>query len=291
MKPEQPDIMQITLFEQESLSHKDDNSHSSSHKGGKAMQYRKNEVYLVSCAEIRENPMHPRVTVNKDSLTMLAASIKKKGLLQPLVCTVNNAGELQLACGYRRLVAAKMAGLEKVLVIVVDGRQTELSLIENMHREDLTVVEEAEGVNDLKHECGYKLEQLKMLLGKGISTISEILAVAKLPEVIRNDCRSNRDIPRDVLVLISRVESDEEKIRLYEEVKAERLTRDDLKRQSSHSNTGTREIYSFIISFSVKLSRLKVDKIALSDRALVIKELEQTYIEIEKQLGELNSLP
>lgn len=288
MKYEQPDNMQLTLFELESLSHKDDNTHSSSHKGGKVMQYRKNEVYLVSCAEIRVNPMHPRVTVNEDSQTMLAASIQCEGLLQPLVCTVNDEGELQLACGYRRLDAAKKAGLEKVLVIVVDGRLTELSLIENMQREDLTVVEEAEGVYGLKRECGYKLKQLKTLLGKGISTISEILAVAKLPDVIRNDCRGNRNIPRDVLVRISRAESDEKKIELYEEYKAGQLSRDDLKKQSGRSNSGTREVYSFLVSFSDKLARFKPDKIGPSDRDMVVKELERTYVEIEKLLGELN---
>jgi ParB family transcriptional regulator, chromosome partitioning protein len=289
MNPEQPDNKQLTLFELESLSHKDDNSHSSSHKGGKAMQYRKNEVYLVSCVEIRVNPIHPRVTVNEDSLTMLAASIYKKGLLQPLVCTVNNAGELQLACGYRRLVAAKMAGLEKVPVIIVDGRQTELSLIENMHREDLTVVEEAEGVNDLKHECGYKLKQLQMLLGKGISTISEILAVAKLPEVIRNDCRGNRDIPRDVLVIINRAESDEKKIELYEEYKAGLLSRDELKKQSGRSNSNSKKTFAFITKCLSELAKFDIDHMSPSIRKKVKKKLEKLYVEVEKTLALISS--
>ena len=252
------------------------------------MTYQPGRLYQVVCTQVLENQQHARIHFSDDSLLKLADSIRNKGLLQPLVCTLAANGELQLAAGYRRFKAAIMAGLEKVPVLVVAGRPNEICLIENMLREGLTAVEEAEAVYALKKEFGYNLENLSALLGKGISTLSEILSVAKLPKEIRDDCRCNAEIPRDVLVIINRAESDEKKIELYEEYKAGQLSRDDLKKQSGRSNSGTREVYAFLVSFSDKLARFNPDKIGPSDRDRFVKELERTYVELEKLLGVLN---
>jgi ParB family transcriptional regulator, chromosome partitioning protein len=235
-----------------------------------------------------ENQQHARRYFSDAFLLKLTDSIRDIGLLQPLVCTLADNGELQLAAGYLRVKAAILAGLEKVPVLVVAGRPNEISLIENMLREGLTAVEEAEAVYALKKEFGYNLENLSALLGKGKSTLSEILSVAKLPKVIRDDCRCNAEIPRDVLVIINRAESDEKKIELYEEYKTGLLSSDDLKKQSGRSNSGTREVFAFIVSFLDKLARFNPDKIGPSDIDRFVKELERAYVELEKLLGVLN---
>ena len=282
--------LQPLLFDNDSLSPPDTlkKSDLESHAPVQQQRFQTGKLYHVKCSSILENPQRVRKFISEDTLRELSESIKSKGLLQPLICTVTD-GKLQLACGYRRLAAAKMAGLEEVPVMVINGTPNELSLIENLHRDNLTVVEEAEGVYEFQQAFDYTQKKLSKLLSKAISTISEILAVAiRLPLVIRDDCRCNPDMPRDVLVNISRAESDEEKIWLYKKFKARLLTRDDLKKLSRRSNSGTREVYTFIVSFSDKLAQIQPNKIGPSDRDRFVKELERTNMEIEKLLGVLN---
>lgn len=260
----------------------------SSHAPAHQQRFQTGKLYHVKCSNILENPQHVRKFISEDALQKLSDSIRYKGLLQPLVCTLTANGELQLAAGHLRFKAAIMAGLEKVPVVVVAGRPNEISLIENMLREGLTAVEEAEAVYAHKKEFCYNLENLSALLGKGKSTLSEILSVAKLPKKIRDDCRCNAEIPRDVLVIINRAKSDEKKIELYEAYKIGLLTRDDLKKLSRRSNSGTKEVFEFIVSFSDKLAQIQPDKIGPNDRDRFVKELKRTKMEIEKLLGGLN---
>jgi ParB/RepB/Spo0J family partition protein len=291
MKSDFANKLQPLLFDIDSLSPPDSLKKSdpeSSHAPMQQQRFQAGKLYHVKCSSILKNPQHVRKFISKDTLRELSESIKSKGLLQPLICTVTD-GKLQLACGYRRLAAAKMAGLEEVPVMVINGTPNELSLIENLHRDNLTVVEEAEGVYEFQQAFDYTQEKLSKLLCKAISTISEILAVAiRLPLVIRDDCRCNPDMPRDVLVKISRAESDEEKIWLYKKYKARLLTRDDLKKLSRRSNSGTREVFAFIVSFLEKLARFNPDKIGPSNIDRFVKELERAYVELEKLLGVLN---
>ena len=147
----------------------------------------------VPVAEITTNPHQPRKQFNEDSLQELAASIKEKGVLQPLlVCRIDNGYEL--IAGERRLRAAMKAGLDTVPVVIknVDERERqEIALIENIQREDLNAVEEAEAYQSLIEQFNYTQEEVAKKVGKSRSAVTNALRLLKLDAAIKHDLMQN----------------------------------------------------------------------------------------------------
>jgi ParB family chromosome partitioning protein len=133
------------------------------------------------------NPFQPRKTFPADSLTELAASIKEYGIIQPLLVRYMGDGIFELVAGERRLRASKIAGLTEVPVIVKefgDKEMAELAMIENLQREDLHYLEEAEGFQHLIANFGFTQEELAQRMGKKQSTIANKMRLLRLaPEV------------------------------------------------------------------------------------------------------------
>ncbi|TWH46628.1 nucleoid occlusion protein [Sporomusa sp. KB1] len=143
-------------------------------------------VHRVSPEIIIPNPFQPRKTFNDDSLQELAESIREFGVIQPLL--VRRQGEAyELIAGERRLRASRLAGLTEVPVIVReldDKEMAELAMIENLQREDLHFLEEAEGYQHLLASFSFTQEELARRVGKNQSTIANKLRLLKLaPEV------------------------------------------------------------------------------------------------------------
>ncbi len=247
-------------------------------------KYQYGKFYEVECSAIVSNPSQPRAHFSDEKIAALAVSIKKHGILQPIVCTVKTDGTLQLAAGERRLRAAISANLSHVPIWIVNDDLYEISLIENMLREDLTAVEEAEAIFSLKAKKSYRLEELARLLGKAISTISEMLAVASLPSEILDNCRCDPDMPRDMLVQISRLPTDEKKVSYYRGVKEGKLTRKDLK--PGGATLKARHASAFITSFAKRFNRFNLELVQ-EDREKVLSELERLYASIGETLDRL----
>ncbi|AEB12967.1 ParB/RepB/Spo0J family partition protein [Marinithermus hydrothermalis] len=136
----------------------------------------------VPLALIRPNPHQPRKAFDPAALEELAASIREKGLLQPLLVRPRGEG-YELVAGERRFRAAQAAGLREVPVIVrdLDDREAlELALVENLQREDLNPVEEARGYQRLL-EMGLTQEEIAKAVGKARSTIANALRLLQLP--------------------------------------------------------------------------------------------------------------
>jgi len=143
-------------------------------------------VHRVSPESIVPNPFQPRKTFNDDSLQELAASIQEFGVIQPLL--VRRQGDsYELIAGERRLRASRLAGLVEVPVIIReldDKEMAELAMIENLQREDLHFLEEAEGYQHLIASFSFTQEELARRVGKNQSTIANKLRLLKLaPEV------------------------------------------------------------------------------------------------------------
>lgn len=136
---------------------------------------------------IDPNPHQPRTTFPADRLEELAASIRVHGILQPLV--VRPFGDrYQLVAGERRWRAARQAGLEKVPVLIQDipdDRLLEISLVENIQREDLNPIELARALERLVHELGLTHEQIAERTGKDRTTITNALRLLRLPQDIQ----------------------------------------------------------------------------------------------------------
>lgn len=143
-------------------------------------------VSQINVDDITPNPFQPRKIFNHDSLEELAASIQEYGVIQPLIVRITAHG-MELVAGERRLRASRLAGLHQVPVIVkefTDKEVAELAMIENLQREDLHFLEEAEGFQHLINSFAFTQEELAKRMGKKQSTIANKLRLLKLtPEV------------------------------------------------------------------------------------------------------------
>jgi ParB family transcriptional regulator, chromosome partitioning protein len=148
----------------------------------------------VPLEEISPNPNQPRRALDPSSLEELAASIKASGVLQPVIVRKTPRG-YELIAGERRWRAARQAGLERIPVIVreaTDGESLELALVENLLREDLNPVEEAEAYTKLLAQFGWTQEELSQRIGKDRSSIANSLRLLRLPDIILEDLRAGR---------------------------------------------------------------------------------------------------
>ena len=138
--------------------------------------------------EIIPNKEQPRKTFDEGALQELADSITVHGVLQPLLVRPLLSGGYQLIAGERRWRASRMAGLKEVPVIIrelSDSEAMEIAIIENLQREDLNPIEEAEGLQALIDKCDYTQEQVAVSVGKSRPAIANALRLLKLPEEVR----------------------------------------------------------------------------------------------------------
>ncbi|ABB33624.1 parB-like partition protein [Geobacter metallireducens RCH3] len=144
--------------------------------------------------EIRPNRNQPRKTFTPDRLEELAASIREKGIIQPLV--VRKKGDhYELIAGERRWRAAQKAGLREVPVVIQDVSEDtalEMALIENIQREDLNAVEEAEAYHALMENFSLTQDELAKRVGKDRSTVANSLRLLKLPAELKKDIVEER---------------------------------------------------------------------------------------------------
>ncbi|HED00956.1 MAG TPA: ParB/RepB/Spo0J family partition protein [Proteobacteria bacterium] len=149
------------------------------------------EPAIFSCAieEVKPNPYQPRQVIKNDRIEELAASIKEKGVIQPIIVRRVDSG-YELIAGERRWQAAQKAGLKNIPIIVKDvspAEVLELALIENIQREDLNPLEEAGAYNRLIQEFGLTQEGLASRVGKERSTVANFLRLLKLPDYIKEN--------------------------------------------------------------------------------------------------------
>ena len=153
----------------------------------------------LKISEIEPNRSQPRKDFDEQSLGELAESISSHGLLQPLLVRPLPLGGYEIVAGERRYRACRMAGLTEVPVIIrelTESETMELALIENLQREDLTPLEEAEGYNVLMREHGFTQEEIAQSMGKSRPAIANALRLLKLPESVRGRTKS-RQVTRE----------------------------------------------------------------------------------------------
>lgn len=139
-------------------------------------------------SEIVPNREQPRKTFDEAALAELAQSIEQHGILQPLLVRPLPSGNYQLVAGERRWRAAMMCKLTEVPVVIkelTDNEAMELAIIENLQREDLNPIEEAEGLQALADKCGYTQEEIANAVGKSRPAIANSLRLLRLPEEVR----------------------------------------------------------------------------------------------------------
>lgn len=147
-----------------------------------------NSIYLISTDLILPNVYQPRKNFDEEAIEELAQSIKSFGIIQPLSVRKLGNERYELVAGERRLRAAKKIGLKEVPAMVIDIADRDsaaIALLENLQREDLNFLEEAEAYYNLIQDHSYTQEQLSEIIGKKQSTIANKLRLLKLDENIR----------------------------------------------------------------------------------------------------------
>lgn len=147
----------------------------------------KNETQEIAISEIRSNPYQPRKTFSEESLNELADSIKEYGVVQPIIVKKSVKG-YEIVAGERRTKAAQIAGLKTIPAIVkdfTDDEMMEIALLENIQREDLNPIEEAESINNIIKARGFTQEEFSKKFGKSRSYITNLLGLLKLPEEVK----------------------------------------------------------------------------------------------------------
>ncbi len=142
-------------------------------------------VVTLRLSEIEPNRSQPRTNFDEDALSELADSIAKHGLIQPIIVRPTSSGAYQIVAGERRWRACRMAGLDEAPVVIkeLDDRSYyEIALIENLQREDLNAVEEAQGYKTLIENYGLTQEQVAESVGKSRSAVTNALRLLNLSE-------------------------------------------------------------------------------------------------------------
>jgi len=156
----------------------------------KLKEYASNESRQeVSVSLIDTNPYQPRKIFDEVKLQELATSIKTYGVISPILLRKMSTGRYQILAGERRFRASKIAGLTKVPAIVAeftDKQMMELSIIENIQREELNVIEEAKAYDNLCNKLGLTQEEIGQRVGKSRSYIANIMRLLNLPRVIQD---------------------------------------------------------------------------------------------------------
>jgi len=167
--------------------------------------YEKGLLYQINLTDLQPDPNQPRKNIDAVGLEDITASIAKLGVLQPILFRVAADGGLIIVAGERRATAARAAGLAVIPAVYIGAANyAEVALVENLLRQDLTAVEEAEALQRLMTEQNYTQEQMGVIVGKARTTVGDILALNKLPIEIRDECRGDRTITRMTLLDIAR---------------------------------------------------------------------------------------
>ena len=165
----------------------------------------KKNITYVNIDNIRPNPYQPRKQFNKAPLEELCDSIKQYGVIQPINVRRISNNIFELVAGERRLRAATMAGLKEIPTIIInvdDNDSAVMALIENLQREDLSYIEEAEGYNNLISDHGFTQEVLAQKIGKSQSTIANKIRLLKLPPLVKKILSDNSLTERHARALL-----------------------------------------------------------------------------------------
>jgi ParB family chromosome partitioning protein len=192
---------------------------------------------------IKPNPEQPRQMIG--DLTELVASIREKGVLEPLIVRPHGDG-YQIVAGERRWRACQQAGVTSVPCIEkdIDDREVlEIALIENLQRKDLTAFEEAEGLQSLSQKFHYTHAQIAEVLGKSRTSVTEVLSLNHMPAEIKDMCRQADISSKSLLLQIARQPDVPEMKNLVQRIQTENLTRQDVRDEKQRESRPRQFLY------------------------------------------------
>ncbi|HOL84272.1 MAG TPA: nucleoid occlusion protein [Thermoclostridium caenicola] len=226
------------------------------------------KITMIPIELIRPNPYQPRRKFEQGSLDELCQSIKQYGVIQPINVRKISATHYELVAGERRLRASMMAGLKEIPAIVVDVGEDDsaiLALIENLQRENLGYMEEAEGYRNLIREHGLTQEELAQKIGKSQSTIANKIRLLRLSPLVKKILADNNLTERHARALL-KLDNEQLQLKVLQKVcekglnvrKTEELVQKALEKYCSPART---DDYKGRITKSIKDIRIFVNTI------------------------------
>lgn len=196
------------------------------------------EIVELNLSDLRPNPYQPRKVFDEEALNELASSIREHGVFQPIIVKKSIKG-YDIIAGERRYRASKMVGLEKIPAIIrdfTDEQMMEIALLENLQREDLSVIEEAIAYKSMIEHLNLTQDMLSKRVGKSRSHITNILGLLRLPGEVQQMVSDGR-ITMGHARALSKLESNEQIIKLANKIVDENLIVRDIE-----NITGTEEV-------------------------------------------------
>ena len=166
--------------------------------------YAKGKIYKLKIADLQSDPNQARTFMEPVALAGLSVSIQKMGVMVPIQFGINDEGALFIVSGHRRVAASAKAGFTEIYGTFTSGDTRLQGFVENLQRENLAPIDEAEQMAALMKEYVFSQYQLADAIGKAQPLISKTLSLTKLPEDVRDACRTNPNIPKTVLLEIAK---------------------------------------------------------------------------------------
>ena len=202
----------------------------------------KTGVIEVDIQLLKPNPYQPRHEFSEDSLKELSDSIKEHGVIQPVIVEEADNGQYYIIAGERRTRASRMAGLQKIPVIIrkySNERKLEIALIENIQRSDLNPVEEALAYKQIMDMGGLNQEEVASRVGKKRSTVANALRILKLPEDMLGSLSSGQISPGHARAILSVVNPADQRI-LFGRILGSGMSVREAEQSATELNSGLR---------------------------------------------------
>ena len=213
--------------------------------------YKKDKIHNIPVSELSTEG-NPRQSIDEAELEDLKTSIEEKGLIYPIIFRIDEGGNKVVVSGSRRLRAFQALGRETIPAMILENKKfDEIALLDNVQREGLHAIDEAEALDKLKSKYEYSQEQIGNLLGKAQNTISTITSLMKIPEDIRNEARHIKGLSRNVLLKIAAIKRPTSQRKAYD---------------------------ALVASLGVEKKEIKRPRLAIPDKAIKTAHSARDYI-------------
>jgi len=252
----------------------------------KTIIYKKDKIYRIPVGELSTEG-NPRKSIDEPELDALKKSIKNEGLIYPIIFRVDEENKKVVVSGGRRLRAFMELGEEDIPAMLLgSNRYDEIALVDNIQREGLHPIDEAEAVDKLIVKHGYSQEQMGGILGKAQNTISTIVQLMGIAEEIRNEARHVKGLSRNALLKIATIKRPTSQRKAYDalvaslgmpkkEIKRPRLT---IPTKAIKAAQSTRDY----------IKNINFDDLG-EDRDAVVSSLQDLLKEIQNKLVSIGS--
>lgn len=240
---------------------------------------------IIPLEFIKPDPNQPRKIFDTAKMEELTNTVLQHGVLQPIIVRVGDTeDEIWLIAGERRYRAALKAGLTEIPAIISKGNPAEIALIENVQREDLNPIEEANSYKRMIDEFKYTQEQLAIVVGKGRSTITEILSLNNLSEEIKTECLS-LNIPKRNLIELAKINNSKQLVSLFNKLKKGLINRDDIKKRNTKTIKLKDKIISKLKIILKDMEKSDLDSLIDQDKIDILGAFGELSVFIEKKFS------